>query len=45
VEWIAMDGLARRDQQYEGDPFAITIGPDRSDYFGIGEDGAMYYTT
>ncbi|KAE9378654.1 hypothetical protein N431DRAFT_540503 [Stipitochalara longipes BDJ] len=29
----------------KGDPFAISFSPNRSDYFGIGEDGAMYYTT
>ncbi|PMD37050.1 hypothetical protein L207DRAFT_515481 [Hyaloscypha variabilis F] len=45
-----LSGLKWSDWQGEssnmkGDPFAMVFGPDRSDYFGIGTDGAMYYTT
>ena len=42
LEWTGWQG---DNSNMKGDPFAISFGPDRSDYFGIGEDGAMYYTT
>lgn len=39
-QWEAWHGES---SNLKGDPFAISIGSDRTDYFGIGEDGAMYH--
>jgi hypothetical protein len=39
-QWEAWQGES---SNMQGDPFAISIGSDRTDYFGIGKDGAMYH--
>jgi len=39
AEWFSQGG------GFVGDPAAVSLGSDRTDYFGLGRDGAMYHKT
>jgi hypothetical protein len=41
-QWLSWQGEGG---SFKGDPFALSIGSDRTDYFGIGVDQAMYHMT